>query len=80
MMVKSLLNIFSFYIFSISDLVILQYERSSHTKSFNPNKISVTTSVVISFATRLSLFNLVQFLQIAKKPSFVMPVAPMNSS
>jgi hypothetical protein len=35
---------------------------------------------VISFATRLSLFNLVQFLQIAKKPSFVMPVAPMNSS
>ena len=77
---RSLLNIFSFYIFSMSGLVKLQYERSSHSRSFSPSRIYVTTYVDISFATRLSLRNLVQFLQMAKKPSLVMPVDPINSS
>lgn len=79
MISKSLLNIFSFSILSMSSFVKLQYDKSSHCNPLRPNRIYVTTYVLISFATTLNLFNLTQFLQIAKNPYFVIPVAPIKS-
>jgi len=66
-------------IFFISEAVTVEYEISSHYNLWSSSKIYETISVDISFATKLSLFNLVQFLQILKIPYLVTPVPPMNN-
>lgn len=75
-----LLKIFSFSTLSRSAWLSPVYEISSHSNLCKPNRISETISVVTSVATRLNLFNLTQFLQIAKNPSFWTPVPPIKSS
>lgn len=75
-----LLKIFSFSTFSMSAWFSPVYEMSSHSSLWSPSRSSEIMSVVTSFATKLSLFNLMQFRQIAKNPSFWTPVPPINNS
>jgi hypothetical protein len=66
-------------IFFISEAVTVEYDISSHYNLWRPSRIYETISVDISFATKLSLFNLEQFLQIFKIPYLVTPVPPINN-